>query len=132
MTKRTCNIGGQAVMEGVMMRGERSMATAVRNTDGSIVLETQRLSNKTPWYKSVPIIRGVVNFLSMLIFGSKILMRSAEVFDDDVNSSSQKTSSFQIAVWVGALLGICLAVFLFVWLPELSRLKVGVSAFFFI
>ncbi|MBR7160448.1 MAG: peptide chain release factor N(5)-glutamine methyltransferase [Clostridia bacterium] len=121
MKKSSCNIGGQAVMEGVMMRGERSMATAVRDSDGRIVLESQRLPKNNPWYKKVPILRGVVNFLSMLIFGTKILMRSAEVFDEDVSTTQSKSSSFQIAVWIGALLGVGLAVFLFVWLPEFLR-----------
>ena len=121
MKKSSCNIGGQAVMEGVMMRGESSMATAVRDTDGRIVLESQRLPKNNAWYKQVPILRGVVNFLSMLIFGTKILMRSAEVFDEDVSTTQSKNSSFQIAVWIGALLGVGLAVFLFVWLPEFLR-----------
>ena len=55
-------IGGQALMEGVMMRGSTSMAMAVRSPDGSIMLETSRLKGRR-WYSKVPIVRGVVCFV---------------------------------------------------------------------
>ena len=79
-TNRT-SIGGQAVLEGVMMRGSSSMATSVRDEEGNIRLETERFKSakEKPFILRLPIIRGVVNFVSSMTMGSKILMRSAEV-----------------------------------------------------
>ena len=73
-------IGGQAVIEGVMMRGERSMATAVRDEDGIIRVESKRIKpqKEKKLFFRLPIIRGVVNFGSSLAVGTKTLMRSAE------------------------------------------------------
>ena len=80
--QKTCtSIGGQAVMEGVMMRGSRSMATAVRDTDGVIQMETQYLTppEKRSAFSKLPLVRGVVNFVRSLIDGTRVLMRSADV-----------------------------------------------------
>lgn len=74
------SIGGQALMEGIMMRGPRMTAMAVRNPKGEIVLEKfPTSSGKRPWPWRVPIIRGVFNFVDSMIFGYKCLMRSAEI-----------------------------------------------------
>lgn len=123
--KRSSKIGGQAVMEGVMMRGERSVATAVRTPDGNIVVESKRLSAKTPWWRKVPILRGAVNFFLMLFEGMGILMRSAEVYGEEEPSDFEKkvakkfkVSLFDVAIWVGVILGIAMSVFLFVMLPQ--------------
>lgn len=74
------SIGGQALMEGIMMRGPRVTAMAVRNPQGEIVLEKfPTASGKRPWPWRVPVIRGVFNFVDSMIFGYKCLMRSAEI-----------------------------------------------------
>lgn len=74
------SIGGQALMEGIMMRGPRMTAMAVRDPKGEIVLEKfPTSSGKRPWPWRVPIIRGVFNFVDSMIFGYKCLMRSAEI-----------------------------------------------------
>ncbi len=78
-TKKT-SIGGQALMEGIMMRGPEMTAMAVRNTDGEIVVEkfpTQG-SNRSKFFK-LPIIRGVFNYIDAMVLGTKCLMRSAEI-----------------------------------------------------
>ena len=74
-------IGGQAVLEGVMMRGKTAYATAVRDPEGNIQVESRRLnvSRGMRIVSKIPLVRGVVNFVSSLVTGSKILMRSAEV-----------------------------------------------------
>ena len=78
--KRT-SIGGQAVMEGIMMRGKSSMATAVRDPEGEIQIESERLpsNEKRSKFLRLPLIRGVVNFITSLIDGNRVLMRSADV-----------------------------------------------------
>ena len=81
--KRT-NIGGQAVIEGVMMRGKKIYAMAVRNPQGGITLEKKECGGfgKKGLFR-LPIFRGMAAFLDSLITGTKILMRSAEIAGDD-------------------------------------------------
>lgn len=88
-------IGGQAVLEGVMMRGKTSYATAVRDPEGNIQVEKKRLSISKHMRRAskIPLVRGVVNFVSSLVTGSKILMRSAEVYGD-----TDEPSKFEILV----------------------------------
>ena len=67
---RKTSIGGQALMEGIMMRGPRLTAMAVRNPRGEIVLEKfPTSSGKRPWPWRVPVIRGIFNFADSMIFG---------------------------------------------------------------
>ena len=74
------SIGGQALMEGIMMRGPKTTAMAVRNPQGEIVLETfPTVGKKRPAILRWPIIRGVVGFIDSMTFGYKCLMRSAEI-----------------------------------------------------
>ena len=77
---RKTSIGGQALMEGIMMRGPQTTAMAVRNPRGEIVLEkfpTQ--TKKRPAICRWPIIRGVIGFIDSMTLGYKCLMRSAEI-----------------------------------------------------
>ena len=77
--KRT-SIGGQALIEGIMMRGPKMAAMAVRNTNGEIVLEKSEISTSNrPKIFKLPIIRGVFNFVDSMKIGYKCLMRSAEI-----------------------------------------------------
>ena len=74
------SIGGQALIEGIMMRGPKKTAMAVRNPQGEIVLEEweTRGASRAGFVK-LPIIRGVVGFIDSMVFGYKCLMRSAEI-----------------------------------------------------
>lgn len=74
------SIGGQALLEGIMMRGPKISAMAVRKPDGEIVLEKwETQTKKTPKILKLPIIRGVFGFISSMKIGYKALMRSAEL-----------------------------------------------------
>ena len=86
------SIGGQAVMEGVMMRGRTSMATSVRDQDGIIRVETKRIKpvNKRSLFLRLPIIRGCVAFVESMVGGTKTLMRSAEVYGEGEPSKFEK------------------------------------------
>ena len=74
------SIGGQALIEGIMMRGPKRTAMAVRNPEGEIVIEEwdTKTSNRAKIFK-LPLIRGVFNFADSMIAGYKCLMRSAEI-----------------------------------------------------
>ena len=74
------SIGGQALIEGIMMRGPKMSAMAVRNTSGEIVLEKTEIGvSKRPKIFKLPVIRGVFNFVDSMRIGYKCLMRSAEI-----------------------------------------------------
>ena len=73
-------IGGQALIEGIMMLGPNKGAMACRLPDGTIDLETWDENNgkNAPWYRKVPLVRGCFNFVTSLIKGYKYTMKSAE------------------------------------------------------
>ena len=113
-------------MEGVMMRGEKSVATAVRTQEGKIEVETSRIQEEQKWWKTVPILRGFLNFFYMMIIGSRVLTRSAELYGEDMGEPSKfelwlaeksKKSVMDIAIYIGVVLGVVFAIGLFVALP---------------
>ena len=74
------SIGGQALIEGIMMRGPKRTAMAVRNTKGEIVLEEyENKVAKRSRFCRLPVIRGVFNFIDSMAQGYQCLMRSAEL-----------------------------------------------------
>lgn len=90
-------IGGQAVIEGVMMRGVDKVSLAVRKPDGTIDLEVWPASSIADKHspRRIPIIRGVINFVESLVYGYKTLSQSAEIAgidDDDEKPSAGKES----------------------------------------
>ncbi len=118
------SIGGQALIEGIMMRGPETTAMAVRHVSGKIILEEWETAGKNkPWYLRMPFVRGIFNFIDSLRIGYKCLMRSAELSGleeeeeekDEKKSVSPKLMSFLMAL--SAVLGVAVAVVLFVWLP---------------
>ncbi len=84
-------IGGQAVMEGIMMRNKDRYAVAVRQSDGSIVVDTQKFKGITSKCKlfQLPFIRGIFSFIDSLILGIKTLTFSAKFFDDEADYSDE-------------------------------------------
>ena len=92
------SIGGQAVIEGVMMRGPKEIATAVRKPDGEIIIDKQGLGKiRKGKFVKLPIVRGCVNFFDSMIVGVKALMFSAEFFevDEDGQPAEQEPSKFE-------------------------------------
>lgn len=73
-------MGGQAVMEGIMMKGDQKTAVAVRLPSGDIHIKTEQNPPKSTWAK-IPIIRGIIVFVNSLIQGTKTLMYSADVLE---------------------------------------------------
>lgn len=125
---RRTYIGGQAVLEGVMMKGRTSMATAVRTESGEITVEAKRIkdaSQRSVFFR-LPFVRGVVNLVTQLFMGVGVLMRSAEVFGDYAEPTKFdkwvgekfKVNPMHILTAVSLVLGLALAVGLFVFLPN--------------
>ena len=91
-------IGGQALIEGVMMRGIDLSAMACRLPDGTIDVETWKIRNgKTaPWYLKTPFIRGCFNFVISLVDGMKCTMKSAEKqMNDEDDDDDEELSPFE-------------------------------------
>lgn len=130
------SIGGQAVMEGVMMRGPHNVATAVRKPDGEIVIDNMPLGKvRTGKFVKLPIIRGCVNFIDSMIIGVKSLMYSAQFIDvdEDGNPAEQEPSKFEawlekkldsekamnVVIYISVFISLILSVGLFILLPAL-------------
>lgn len=93
--KKYTSIGGQALMEGIMMRGPEKAVMCVRRMDGSITSEEVALNKPTIWNK-IPIIRGVVSFVQSMAMGTKMLMRSADlVIEDEENAAKAEALAAQ-------------------------------------
>lgn len=91
--RRKTSIGGQALMEGIMMRGPKMTAMAVRNTKGEMVVEEfETTSAKRPAFCRWPIIRGILGYVDAMTLGYKCLMRSAELsgWEDVVEEKPKK------------------------------------------
>ena len=83
------SIGGQAIMEGIMMRGPKRTAIAIRLPNGKIHLKTQPTPQGNKWGK-IPFVRGVINFVASLVYGTKVLMYSADVLEANYPEEYQK------------------------------------------
>lgn len=127
------SVGGQALIEGIMMKGPKGAAVAVRTPDGTIDVDFKEQTSLTKKYKilGIPIVRGVVGFVESMMFGYKCLMYSAEKSGmDDMESSDENMSKLDKWItehWsekamvaltsIASVLGILLAFGLFIWLP---------------
>jgi release factor-specific protein-(glutamine-N5) methyltransferase len=132
MKKRQCNIGGQAVLEGVMMRSQNSYAVAVRAPDGQIQVESERIkvSENMRRLSKIPVIRGIISFVSSMAMGIRTLNRAAEVYSSEMQDSPSKFEKWaakklkidlmSVLVAVSMVLGVLLALGLFVVLPHLA------------
>ena len=97
---RKCDVGGQAVIEGVMMRGSKGLATAVRTPSGKIEVDMKSVKPLTKRYKflNIPFIRGIFILIDSLIVGIKTLNYSASFFEED-----EEESKFEL--WLKKKLG---------------------------
>lgn len=133
-------VGGQAVIEGVMMRSPKSFTVAVRKSDGQIVIKKQPYIALTERFRflKIPIIRGAVVLIESLYLGIKALSFSAEEAMDEENpetktfgSKQEKKQGIFVTFWLilSLLMGFALALFIFFYLPlvlvELTGVKGG-------
>lgn len=130
-TEKNCakktSIGGQALIEGIMMRGPQTTAMAVRHVSGEIVVEEWETKglNKPKWM-TLPFLRGLFNFIDSMRYGYTCLMRSAELsgLEEEPPKKEEDLAEKKGTDWlmnglmaVSMVLGIVLAVVLFIWLP---------------
>ena len=121
------SIGGQALIEGVMMRGPQKIAMAVRKPDGDLQVDVWDAPKKTVWNR-IPIVRGVVNMVVSLMDGYKCLMKSAEIstqgLEEEEPSRFEKwldeklgDKMTKVVSVISAVLGFGVAILLFTFLP---------------
>ena len=137
-------IGGQALIEGIMMKGPEKTAMAVRTKEGEIVIE-EKENKQRKWYNKAPFIRGCINFVSQLMDGYYYLSRSAELSGMAEDDSEEEMSRFEkwldnkfgdkimgVIMTIAMIFGIALAILLFVfvptWLFMLVQYLVGTTA----
>ena len=122
-------MGGQAVMEGIMMKGEQKTALAVRVPNGNIEIETKKTKTYGKWMK-VPIVRGVVAFVDSLVYGTKTLMNSADIlseYDDEEYEPSRFEIWFEkkfgsealwnLLIYTSVVIALAFSVGVFILLP---------------
>ena len=138
MDKKECllhktSIGGQAVIEGVMMKGPEKIAISVRKPDGEIVSEIKECGNiRKNKFLKLPIIRGCVNFFDSMIIGVQSLMYSAKFFDvDEDGNETEESSKFEkwfeeklgsermlnVVIYFSVIISLFFSVGLFILLP---------------
>ena len=125
------SIGGSALIEGVMMRGNDRLAIAVRRADGTIQMKVEAIENKNSWYNKVPILRGVISFVKSMLLSYKCLMYSADVSIEGLEEPEEPSKADKFAEKlfgkagmaiigvVSLILGLLLSLFLFMYLPAL-------------
>ena len=123
MARKKCNrysgIGGQAVLEGIMMKNQDKYAVAVRKPNGQIEVELENhhgvlQGNKL---KNIPFIRGIFNFIDSLVLGMKCLNYSASFYDEDENDGGKGGNGEKLMMGLVTVFSIALAVGIFVVLP---------------
>lgn len=94
---KSSNIGGQAVLEGVMMKNDDRYAVAVRRPDKEIEVCVERYKSVVPWseVKKIPFIRGIFNFVDSLVLGMKTITYSASFYEDEAEGEEKKGMTSQ-------------------------------------
>lgn len=140
MEKKT-TVGGQAVIEGVMMRGSKGLATAVRLPNGHIEVkkESSKSLTKKNKFFGLPIVRGFISLIESLIIGIKSLEFSASFFEDNEESESKfdkwfdktfKDKGSSVLMGISLVISLTFAVLLFFILPTAltSLVKIKITS----
>ena len=117
-------VGGQAVIEGVMMKGAEDYAIAVRKPDGEIVVSKEKLKGNRKVISKIPVIRGIFAFVDSMILGVKSLMYSAEFMEEEEEEKekNKKPSRFDEflnnnIIVISVVISVAFSVGLFILLP---------------
>ena len=123
------SIGGQALIEGIMMKGPKGTAMSVRLPDGSIDTELEESTGKKNPVMKIPVVRGVYAFADSMISGYKYLMKSAdkalteEEKEEDMSkldkwlSEHMSENMMNVVTAISSVLGVVLAMLIFLYLP---------------
>lgn len=126
--KRYSGIGGQAVLEGIMMKNKDKYSVAVRKPDGEIEVDIDEYTGvvKAPVLKKIPFVRGVLNFVDSLVLGMKVLNYSADFYEEDDSSETKfdkamnkvfKGKAEKVLTTLVTIIAIAIAIGMFIVLP---------------
>ena len=130
VNERLGRVGGEAVLEGVMMRCGENIVLSVRGQDGSITVKQSKYVSlrKRNKFFNIPIIRGVVSFIESMKLSFSCLSDSAELYGVDEEAEETRFEKWlrekfgagvlDVAMWIGGILGVALAIGLFALLPS--------------
>lgn len=115
-------VGGQAVIEGVMMKGAEDVAVAVRKPDGEIIVSKEKLKGNRKVISKIPVIRGIYAFIDSMVMGVKALMYSAEFMEEEEEEKNKKPSWFdeflnKNIIVISVVVSVAFSVGLFILLP---------------
>jgi uncharacterized protein YqhQ len=133
MPEKRISVGGQAVIEGVMMRSPTYYATAVRTPQGTIVIQKNRFVALTHRFKflNVPIVRGAINLVEMMWIGIQSLSYSASQAAEDSDPKPKKTAATNLSIFASVVfalgVGFLLFFYLPLWLTERLRLESSIG-----
>lgn len=134
---KSSNIGGQAVLEGIMMKNGPKYAVAVRKPDGEIEVKTDEYKSIIKWEKltKIPFIRGVFNFVDSLVLGMKTLTYSASFFEEETDivlteeEAIKQQKKDDLIMGITMVVSVVIAMGLFMILPYfISNLFKGIIA----
>ncbi|HJD41459.1 MAG TPA: DUF1385 domain-containing protein [Candidatus Mediterraneibacter quadrami] len=122
---KSSNIGGQAVLEGIMMRNGGKYSVAVRKSDGEIAVDVQDYHSVIPWNTplKIPFIRGIFSFIDSLVLGMKTLMYSASFFEEEEEEiltekeAAKQEKQEKLFMTLTVILAVVIAIALFMVLP---------------
>lgn len=134
MSDKPISVGGQAVIEGVMMRSPTAYATAVRTPQGTIVIQKNRFIALTHRFRflNIPILRGAIGLVEMMWIGIQSLSYSAsQAADESSDPNPKKTAGTNLSI-LGSMifaLGAGFAIFFYLplWLAELTGVRNGIG-----
>lgn len=132
---KSSNIGGQAVLEGIMMKNGPKYAVAVRRPDGEIEVKTEEYKSAVKWEKltKIPFVRGTFNFIDSLVLGMKTLTYSASFMEEETGEmlsaeeAKKQEKKEEIVMGITMVVAVVIAMGLFMVLPYfVSDLFAGV------
>ncbi|HVP37235.1 MAG TPA: DUF1385 domain-containing protein [Terriglobales bacterium] len=136
LAEKEKNIGGQAVIEGVMMRSSKRVSTAVRKQSGQIVVRNEDYVPLPKRYKllNIPVLRGVISFVEMLVIGIKSLNFSADVAVEEIEEKEGKKrkegkekGSRGLMLGFAVVLALGLGILIFFFLPIFFSSLLGIK-----
>lgn len=129
---KSSNIGGQAVLEGIMMKNGPKYAVAVRKPDGEIEVKTEEYKSIIKWEKltKIPFVRGVFNFIDSLVLGMKTLTYSASFFDEETDVLVTEEEAIKQQKKEDLLMGITMVVSVVIAMGLFMILPYFISNFF--
>ncbi len=124
------SIGGQAVIEGVMMKGPESIAIAIRRPDGEIEIKKEKLKSNRKTISKIPIIRGLFAFVDAMVVGVKALSFSAEFIEEEEDKKPKKPSKWdnfldKNMIAISIVFSIFFSIGLFILLPTFAVSFIG-------